>query len=56
MTTSITVFAFVNLGPAKDSAGERPPTAAGLNHLAYTWRNIEELIDTYSSTTVAYLL
>jgi catechol-2,3-dioxygenase len=41
-------FAFVNLGPAKDSAGERPATAAGLNHLAYTWRNLEELIDTYS--------
>jgi catechol-2,3-dioxygenase len=41
-------FAFVNLGPAKDSADERPATAAGLNHLAYTWRNLEELIDTYS--------
>lgn len=41
-------FAFVNLGPAKDSAGEWPATAACLNHLAYTWRNIEELIDTYA--------
>jgi catechol 2,3-dioxygenase-like lactoylglutathione lyase family enzyme len=41
-------FAFVNLGPAKDSAGEQPATAAGLNHLAYTWRNLEELIDTYA--------
>ena len=48
-------FAFVNLGPTKDSAGERPATAAGLNHLAYTWRNLEELIDTYSSITVAFL-
>ena len=41
-------FAFVNLGPAKDNAAERPVNAAGLNHLAYTWRNLEELIDTYA--------
>ena len=40
-------FAFFNLGPAKDSNGEQPTAAAGLNHLAYTWRNLEELIDTY---------
>jgi catechol-2,3-dioxygenase len=40
-------FAFFNLGPSKDSTGEQPTAAAGLNHLAYTWRNLEELIDTY---------
>ena len=41
-------FAFVNLGPAKDTAGDRPAMAAGLNHLGYTWRNLEELMDTYT--------
>jgi len=41
-------FAFVNLGPAKDGSEERPAMAPGLNHLAYTWRNIEELMDTYT--------
>jgi catechol-2,3-dioxygenase len=41
-------FAFVNLGPAKDGPEERPAMAPGLNHLAYTWRNIEELMDTYT--------
>jgi catechol-2,3-dioxygenase len=40
-------FAFFNLGLSKDSNGEQPTAAAGLNHLAYTWRNLEELIDTY---------
>jgi len=40
-------FAFVNLGKAKDSPEERPAMAPGLNHLGYTWRNLEELIDTY---------
>src|SRR5215831_14246532 len=39
-------FAFVNLGPAKDGPEKRPAT--GLNHLAYTWQNLEELIDTYT--------
>ncbi len=41
-------FAFVNLGPTKNVPEERPATAPGLNHLAYTWRNIEELMDTYT--------
>ena len=41
-------FAFVNLGPAK-GVPEKPSTMApGLNHLGYTWRNLEELIDTYA--------
>ena len=41
-------FAFVNLGPAKEGAEERSAMAPGLNHLGYTWRNIEELMDTYT--------
>jgi catechol-2,3-dioxygenase len=41
-------FAFVNLGPAKEGADERPATATGLNHLGYTWRNINELMGTYA--------
>jgi catechol-2,3-dioxygenase len=41
-------FAFVNLGPAK-GVPEKPSTMApGLNHLGYTWRNLEELIHTYA--------
>jgi catechol-2,3-dioxygenase len=41
-------FAFVNLGPAREGAGERQETAAGLNHLGYSWRNLNELMDTYT--------
>ena len=41
-------FAFVNLGPAKDCAAEQPATATGLNHLGYTWRDLNELMDTYA--------
>ncbi|MBR0846538.1 VOC family protein [Bradyrhizobium diazoefficiens] len=38
-------FAFINLGTA---SGERPPGRAdGVHHLGYTWRHLEELIDTY---------
>src|SRR5262249_8788593 len=40
-------FAYLNLGPAKPAAAERDPMAKGVNHLAYTWRNVEELADTY---------
>lgn len=40
-------FAFVNLGAAEEGAEPRPASGAGLNHLGYTWRNLEELIDTY---------
>ena len=39
-------FAFFNLGLSNDSNGDLPTAAAGLNHLAYTWRNLEELMDT----------
>jgi catechol-2,3-dioxygenase len=40
-------FAFLNLGPAKAVSEKPAAMAPGLNHLAYTWRNLEELIDTY---------
>ncbi|HZD26496.1 MAG TPA: VOC family protein [Alphaproteobacteria bacterium] len=41
-------FAFVNLGPADGDGGdERRPDAVGVNHLAYTWKGVAELIDTY---------
>ena len=41
-------FAFVNMGPApSDAALKRPNNAAGVNHLAYTWNGLDELVDTY---------
>ena len=40
-------FAFINLGPAAEGAIERQPGDAGVNHVAYTWRNLGELLDTY---------
>lgn len=40
-------FAFINLGPAAEGAVERQPGEAGVNHVAYTWRDLGELLDTY---------
>ncbi|MEO8557549.1 MAG: VOC family protein [Rhodospirillales bacterium] len=40
-------FAFLNLGLASEPNEERPPNAVGVNHLAYTWKNVGELVDTY---------
>jgi len=39
-------FAFLNLGPA---SGERPRREddAGVHHVAYTWKNLGELVHTY---------
>ena len=42
-------FAFANLGPddgATDPVSDR--IQAGLNHLAYTWAGLDELLDTYT--------
>jgi len=39
-------FAFVNLGTVRDE--RRPARADGVHHLGYTWRHLEELIDTYT--------
>lgn len=40
-------FAFINLGSAAEGAAERRPGEAGVNHVAYTWRDLGELLDTY---------
>ena len=40
-------FAFLNLGPAPDGLAPRPPRSVGVNHLAYTWRSLGELVDVY---------
>ncbi len=40
-------FAFANLGPAEGEAAEVQPGAVGVNHLAYTWDGVTELIDTW---------
>jgi len=41
-------FTFVNLGSARDGHETRPAMATGFNHLGYAWRNLEELMDTYT--------
>ncbi len=41
-------FAFVNLGPAPSDLPPRPKVAVGVNHLAYTWNSIAELVDLYT--------
>lgn len=40
-------FAFLNLGPAPADAAPRDQMAVGVHHLAYTWKNLGELVDTY---------
>jgi len=40
-------FAFLNLGPRPEGAADRDMMAVGVNHLAYTWKNVGELVDTY---------
>ena len=40
-------FAFIDLGPAAEGAVERQPGEAGVNHVAYTWKDLGELLDTY---------
>src|SRR5262245_18819257 len=41
-------FAFLNMGPAPgDAALKRPNNVAGVNHLAYTWNGLDELVHTY---------
>lgn len=39
-------FAFLNLGPANEERARRDDDA-GVHHVAYTWRNLEELVATY---------
>ena len=40
-------FAFVNLGSAPEDLPPRRRNAVGVNHLAYTWRGLDELVDLY---------
>lgn len=41
-------FAFANLGPIPDNAPEpRMGRGVGVNHLAYTWTDLAELVDLY---------
>jgi catechol-2,3-dioxygenase len=40
-------FAFLNLGPAGGADADRSTNAVGVNHLAYTWNGVGELVDTY---------
>jgi catechol 2,3-dioxygenase-like lactoylglutathione lyase family enzyme len=39
-------FAFINLGPSNEE-GPRRDDDSGVHHVAYTWRNLGELIATY---------
>lgn len=40
-------MAIVNLGPAPASQSKADKTAPGVHHVAYTWNNLDELLDTY---------
>jgi catechol-2,3-dioxygenase len=41
-------FAFANLGPMPDDAPEpRMGRGAGVNHVAYTWPDLDEFVDLY---------
>ena len=40
-------FAFVNMGPKPDGADGAPRSAVGVDHLAYTWASLDELVDLY---------
>jgi catechol 2,3-dioxygenase-like lactoylglutathione lyase family enzyme len=39
-------FAFINLGPATEERPRREDDA-GVHHVAYTWKNLDELVATY---------
>jgi catechol-2,3-dioxygenase len=40
-------FAFINLGPSNGDETPRHDSDSGVHHVAYTWKNLGELIDTY---------
>jgi catechol-2,3-dioxygenase len=39
--------ALVNLGPPPRSSAKPSTAVPGVHHVAYTWRNLDELLDTY---------
>jgi catechol-2,3-dioxygenase len=41
-------MAFLNLGPGEAKNASAPRTAPGVLHVAYAWRSLGELIDTYT--------
>ena len=40
-------MAFVNLGPVENGAAPKKAPGVGVHHVAYTWKDLGELIDTY---------
>lgn len=40
-------FAFAKMGPAPDDLPPRQRMAVGVNHVAYTWSSVEELVSVY---------
>jgi len=40
-------MAFVNLGPPPPRQRKPGTTSPGVHHVAYTWNNLDELLDTY---------
>jgi catechol 2,3-dioxygenase-like lactoylglutathione lyase family enzyme len=46
-------FAFINLGQPKGDERARRDSDVGVHHVAYTWKNLGELIDTYKRLKAA---
>jgi len=44
-------MAFVNLGPPPPMSARESRAVPGVHHVAYTWRNLDELLDTYRRLT-----
>ena len=40
-------MAFLNLGPVEGGGAPKKPNGVGVHHVAYTWKDLGELIDTY---------
>ena len=40
-------MAFVNLGPVENGAVPKKAPGVGVHHVAYTWKDLGELVDTY---------
>ncbi len=40
-------FAFIDMGPPPAEGSEKPMDKPGVHHLAYTWADLGELVDTY---------
>ena len=40
-------MAFLNLGPIKNGGAPKKASGVGVHHVAYTWKDLGELVDTY---------